>query len=250
MAKKNDWVRIHRVVLPAEGRNPNLPEDTAKVPLEMWTKGFLQADAEIGDEVEVITATGRKLARIPVEPRLARMLLAASQFATLPSALPIVAAMSCDDPRRRPVDEKEKADQAHAQFRVPGSDFLGTLKLWKWWDEKSKELSQTQLRKLAPKTYLSYPKMREWRDLVRQLTDLSKRLGLDIESDNGCGDSYTATFTNKEDAIAWLSTRIKEKVSVSITDYTDNNKTISVVGVDFTTYKTIMERLNSQLRKH
>lgn len=60
MAKKNDWVRIHRVVLPAEGRNPNLPEDTAKVPLEMWTKGFLQKDAEIGDEVEVITATGRK----------------------------------------------------------------------------------------------------------------------------------------------------------------------------------------------
>ncbi len=59
MAKKNDWVRIHRVVLPAEGRNPNLPEDTAKVPLEMWTKGFLKADAEIGDEVEVITATGR-----------------------------------------------------------------------------------------------------------------------------------------------------------------------------------------------
>ena len=59
MAKKNDWVRVHRVVLPAEGRNPNLPEDTAKVPLEMWTKGFLQADAEIGDEVEVKTATGR-----------------------------------------------------------------------------------------------------------------------------------------------------------------------------------------------
>ena len=59
MAKKNDWVRIHRVVLPPEGRNPNLPEDTAKVPLEMWTKGFLQADAEIGDEVEVKTATGR-----------------------------------------------------------------------------------------------------------------------------------------------------------------------------------------------
>ena len=59
MAKKNDWVRIHRVVLPVDGRNTNLPEDTAKVPLEMWTKGFLQADAEIGDEVEVITATGR-----------------------------------------------------------------------------------------------------------------------------------------------------------------------------------------------
>ena len=153
---------------------------------ELLELGAIRHDA---DHDIALTATGRKLARIPVEPRLARMLLAASQFATLPSALPIVAAMSCDDPRRRPVDEKEKADQAHAQFRVPGSDFLGTLKLWKWWDEKSKELSQTQLRKLAPKTYLSYPKMREWRDLVRQLTDLSKHLGLDIESDNGGTDA-------------------------------------------------------------
>ena len=153
---------------------------------ELLELGAIRHDA---DHDIALTAIGHKLARIPVEPRLARMLLAASQFATLPSALPIVAAMSCDDPKRRPVDEKEKADQAHAQFRVPGSDFLGTLKLWKWWDEKSKELSQTQLRKLAPKTYLSYPKMREWRDLVRQLTDLSKRLGLDIESDNGGPDA-------------------------------------------------------------
>ena len=153
---------------------------------ELLELGAIRHDA---DHDIALTAIGHKLARIPVEPRLARMLLAASQFATLPSALPIVAAMSCDDPKRRPVDEKEKADQAHAQFRVTGSDFLGTLKLWKWWDEKSKELSQTQLRKLAPKTYLSYPKMREWRDLVRQLTDLSKHLGLDIESDNGGPDA-------------------------------------------------------------
>ncbi len=153
---------------------------------ELLELGAIRHDA---DHDIALTAIGHKLARIPVEPRLARMLLAASQFATLPSALPIVAAMSCDDPKRRPVDEKEKADQAHAQFRVPGSDFLGTLKLWKWWDEKSKDLSQTQLRKLAPKTFLSYPKMREWRDLVRQLTDLSKHLGLDIESDNGGPDA-------------------------------------------------------------
>ena len=136
-----------------------------------------------------LTQIGRKLARVPVQPRLARIMIAASEFAALPSAIPVVAAMSCDDPRRRPVDEKEKADQAHAQFRVRGSDFLGTLKLWKWWDEQSKSLSQTQLRKLAPKTYLSYAKMREWRDLVRLLTDLSKRLGLDVENDNGGPDS-------------------------------------------------------------
>jgi len=59
MAKKGDWVRIHRVVLDAAGRAPGVPEDTAKVPLEMWVKGELKADAQIGDEVEVITATGR-----------------------------------------------------------------------------------------------------------------------------------------------------------------------------------------------
>ena len=141
------------------------------------------------DRAIALTQTGRQLARIPVEPRLARMLLAASAFATLPSAIPLVAAMSCDDPRRRPIDEKEKADQAHAAFRVPGSDFLGTLKLWRWWETECAALSQTQLRRLAAKTYLAYPKMREWRDLVRQLTDLSRRLGLDVEHDNGGPDA-------------------------------------------------------------
>ena len=127
-----------------------------------------------------LTDNGRKLARIPIEPRLARMLLAAADNAILPTAIPLVAALACDDPRRRPVDEREKATQAHAPFRVPGSDFLGTLQLWTWWQEQTKDLSQAKTRALAKKTYLSYPKMREWRDLVRQLTDLSKRLGLNF----------------------------------------------------------------------
>ena len=126
----------------------------------------------------VLTDIGRKLAKIPVEPRLARMLLAGSRNAVLDSVIPLVAALSCDDPRRRPIDEKGKADQAHAKFRVPGSDFLGTLKLWQWWTDETKDLSQSKARKLCKQAYLSYPKMREWRDLVRQLSDLSKRLGL------------------------------------------------------------------------
>lgn len=130
-----------------------------------------------------LTDIGRKLAKIPVEPRLARMLLAASDHAILPSAIPIVAAMACDDPRRRPVEERERATQAHAPFRVPGSDFLGTLSLWTWWQHETSELSQSKARALAKKTYLSYPKMREWRDLVRQLTDLAKRLDLSFQED-------------------------------------------------------------------
>jgi len=130
----------------------------------------------------ILTDIGRKLAKIPVEPRLARMLLAASRNAVLPSVLPLVAAMACDDPRRRPIDEKEKADQAHARFRVEGSDFLGTLALWHWWETQTTDLSQSKARKLCKATYLSYPKMREWRDLTRQLESLCKRLGLSLST--------------------------------------------------------------------
>lgn len=136
-----------------------------------------------------MTKLGRQLCRFPVEPRLARMLIEASRLAALPSTLPIVAAMGCDDPMRRPVDEREKADAAHVQFREPTSDFLGTLKLWKWWDAQSAELSQSKLRRLAEKTYLSFMKMREWRDIKRQLESLAGRLGLDCENDNGGPDA-------------------------------------------------------------
>ncbi len=153
---------------------------------ELLELGAIHHDAE---GHVALTRAGRNLARIPVEPRLARMMLTASRLATLPSVIPVVAAMSCDDPRRRPVDEREKADLAHAPFRVPGSDFLGTLKLWNWWDEQAKCLSQSALRKLATKTYLSFPKMREWRDLVRQLTELARHLKLDVVNDNGGPDA-------------------------------------------------------------
>ena len=147
------------------------------------------AAAASGEKPIRLTDIGRRLARIPVEPRHARMMIEASRLASLPSVIPLVAAMSCDDPRRRPVDEKEKADAAHAQFREKGSDFLGTLKMWRWWEKNEAELSQTQLRKLCQKNYLSYPKMREWRDIVRQLFRISKELRLDVESDNGGPDA-------------------------------------------------------------
>ncbi|MBQ6137068.1 MAG: ATP-dependent RNA helicase HrpA [Kiritimatiellae bacterium] len=149
----------------------------------------LGAVARDRDGEPCLSPTGRRLARIPVEPRLARMLLAASELATLPSAVPVVAALSCDDPRRRPVDERDRAQQAHAQFRSPESDFLGTLKLWKWWKDRSGELSGSKLRKLCKATYLSFPKMREWSDLARQLAELCARIGLDVKNDNGGPDA-------------------------------------------------------------
>lgn len=125
-----------------------------------------------------LTETGKKLAAIPVEPRLARILLESSRNAVLPRVIPLVAAMACDDPRRRPFDEREASDRAHARFKVPGSDFLGTLGLWDWWHKETENLSESKKRKLCKTEFLSYPKMREWRDIARQLETLADRLGL------------------------------------------------------------------------
>lgn len=126
----------------------------------------------------VLTDMGRRLARMPVEPRCARILFAAAENAVLPRVLPIVAAMACDDPRRRSLDEREKVDRAQAKWRVAGSDFLGTLRLWTWWKAETANLSQTKARRLAKENCLSYPKMREWCELGRQLESLCRRMGL------------------------------------------------------------------------
>ena len=144
-----------------------------------------------------LTDIGRKLAQIPVEPRLARMLLAASENAVLPTALPVVAALACDDPRRRPIDAKQQADQQHAKFRVPGSDFLGMRKLWDWWETETRDLSQAKARKLATSNYLSYPKMREWRDLARQLETLAKRLGFSFAEPTGRKEEETSAALHR-----------------------------------------------------
>ena len=144
-----------------------------------------------------LTDIGRKLAQIPVEPRLARMLLAASENAVLPTVLPVVAALACDDPRRRPIDAKQQADQQHAKFRVPGSDFLGMRKLWDWWGNETRDLSQAKARKLATSNYLSYPKMREWRDLARQLENLAKRLGFSFAEPTGRKDEETSAALHR-----------------------------------------------------
>ena len=141
-----------------------------------------------GEEIR-LTKTGRALAKIPLEPRLARMLIEASKWGALPNVLPVVAAMSCDSPLKRPLEEKEKADREHAKWRrFNNSDFLCTLELWKWWEEKSSSLSATQLRKIATSSYLSYPKMREWRELVSRLTSLCERIKLDTKSNNTSAD--------------------------------------------------------------
>ncbi len=121
---------------------------------------------------QTLTPVGRALAAFPLEPRYARILLAADRELNLRDALIVVAALSCDDPRRRPIAKQEEADKAHRPFLTPNSDFSSLLKLWAWYHDPAQPQSQTALRHRCKETYLSYANMREWRALHDQLRDI------------------------------------------------------------------------------
>jgi ATP-dependent helicase HrpA len=132
-----------------------------------------------------ITPLGQRLALLPVEPRFGRMLLAAHEGKVLAPALIVVAALETDDPRRRPLDCQADADAAHARFRTPQSDFAADLRLWRWFEETAARASSSAARRLCREHFLSYGRMREWRDLRDQLAGYCRLLGLDPASDQG-----------------------------------------------------------------
>lgn len=135
--------------------------------------------AEIGaiDAARALTAIGRMLARLPIDVQLARMLVEANRLGSLRELLVLVAFLSIQDPRERPADARQQADQAHAQFADPKSDFAGVLNLWRAYDESHKELTQSKLRDWCARSFLSFMRMREWRELHRQLLLVSDQLG-------------------------------------------------------------------------
>lgn len=116
-----------------------------------------------------LSAIGNDLARLPVDPRLGRMLLAALRANCLNDMLIIVSVLAVQDPRESPAEKRQAADQMHRRFWHKRSDFLSWINLWRYYEEQRESLSQNQLRKLCKKDFLSYPRMREWRDLHRQL---------------------------------------------------------------------------------
>jgi ATP-dependent helicase HrpA len=116
-----------------------------------------------------ITPIGKILSRFPIEPRYARMLIAANEFSSLNEILIIVSALSIADPRERPMDKQQQADQAHSQFKNEKSDFIAYLNLWNFYQEQRQHLSQNKLRKLCKATFISYTRMLEWRDIHSQL---------------------------------------------------------------------------------
>ncbi|WP_411702033.1 ATP-dependent RNA helicase HrpA [Corynebacterium sp. LaCa101] len=124
-----------------------------------------------------LTATGRDLARIPLDPRMARMLIEANTNGCLDDVMIIVAAMTIQDVRERPLDFQAQADQAHARFKDKSSDFLSMLKLWDYIKQTRNEQSGNKFRKRMKQEFLHYMRIREWFDLVRQLKDVAKQLG-------------------------------------------------------------------------
>mgnify|MGYP000892656786 CR=1 FL=1 len=121
------------------------------------------------DEARVLTPLGAQLARLPVDPRLGRMLLAGEKDGCLAEMLVIVSGLSVQDPRDRPPERQQAADQAHAAWKNASSDFLSLLALWRWYEEQTRHLSQAKLRAVCEKNFLSYVRMREWRSLHQEL---------------------------------------------------------------------------------
>lgn len=116
-----------------------------------------------------LTKTGRLLSKFPIDPRLAKMVISAIDLGCLEQVLIIVSALSIQDPRERPHEKQQAADEKHSRFKDKNSDFISLLNLWLYVSEQQKSLTQNQFRKLCQKEYLSYVRLREWQDIFSQL---------------------------------------------------------------------------------
>jgi ATP-dependent helicase HrpA len=132
-----------------------------------------------------LTAVGRKLARLPVDPRLGRMILEAGHNGCTREVLIITAALSIQDPRERPADAREAADAQHARFATPGSDFLAFLALWDYLNSQQRELSSSAFRRMCRREYLHYLRVREWQDVHGQLRQSARDVGITVGQDRG-----------------------------------------------------------------
>src|SRR3954467_6949392 len=129
-----------------------------------------------------LTPLGRRLAQLPVDPRLGRMVLEADRLGCVREVMVVAAALSIQDPRERPVEHQQAADAAHARFADPTSDFLGWLNLWTYVHDQARELSSSAFRRLCKREFLNYLRIREWQDLVAQLRQLAKSVDVTLNA--------------------------------------------------------------------
>ncbi|TRW49829.1 ATP-dependent RNA helicase HrpA [Aliidiomarina halalkaliphila] len=130
-----------------------------------------------------LTAIGRSLGRLPIDPRLGRMVVAAEDFHSVREVLIITAALSIQDPRERPHDKQQKADELHKRFMDERSDFVAWLKLWNYLQEQQHALSSSQFRKQCKQDFIHYLRVREWQDVYAQLRQSVREQGIRINDE-------------------------------------------------------------------
>ncbi|MGW1873019.1 ATP-dependent RNA helicase HrpA [Streptomyces sp. NPDC001975] len=135
-----------------------------------------------------LTDTGRKLAQLPVDPRLARMVLEADKNGCVREVMVIAAALSIQDPRERPADKQTQADQQHARFRDETSDFLAFLNLWRYVREQQRERGSSSFRRMCKQEFLNFLRIREWQDIYTQLRTVAKQMGIHLNEEDAAGD--------------------------------------------------------------
>lgn len=149
-------------------------------PLDSSTNSDFSALAQGSQGLE-LTRIGRDLARLPIDPRLGRMLIAGHESGCASEILVIVAALSIQDIRERPLEHQEAADAAHARFADPHSDFLTYLNLWRYLHVQQRDLSGSAFRRMCRAEFIHYLRFREWRDIAHQLRDMARTIGIHTE---------------------------------------------------------------------
>lgn len=130
-----------------------------------------------------LTQTGRQLAKLPIDPRLARMVLEARNHGAVRETMVIAAALSIQDPRERPLEKQQASDEKHRRFADKESDFIAFVNLWNYLKEQQKVLSNSQLRKQCRQEFLNYLRIREWQDVYTQLRQVVKEQGIPVNSE-------------------------------------------------------------------
>ncbi|OKI99983.1 ATP-dependent RNA helicase HrpA [Kitasatospora sp. CB01950] len=133
------------------------------------------------DHRKRLTPLGRKLAQLPVDPRMARMVLEADRLGCVRDVMVIASALSIQDPRERPAEKRQAADERHRRFHSETSDFLSYLAMWRYVREQQKELSSSAFRRMCKSEFLNYLRIREWQDVYVQLRTIAKQLGVTID---------------------------------------------------------------------
>lgn len=155
-----------------------------------------------------LTKTGRALARLPIDPRYGRMVIEAGRLGVAREVLAIVAGLSVQDVRERPLDRRARADQLHARFRDPSSDFLTLLNLWEYLQRQSGRLGSSAFRRLCREEHLNFIRFREWQDVHRQLRQLVRPLGIDARPPRPAPEETSS-------AAAARDTRVKRGTDVA-----------------------------------